>query len=77
MFKSNKISSVLYCFSVNCLCGNRAPQDDQKVSESDCDAICVGDSSKTCGGEDRIQIYDLNSKYNTRIITINYSFVKI
>lgn len=61
---NNKMHSTVHCFSVNCLCGNRAPQDDQKVSDSDCDVICVGDSSKTCGGEDRIQIYDLNSENN-------------
>lgn len=47
---------------MNCLCGNRAPEDDLKLSDSDCDILCDGDSSKTCGGEDRIQIYDIKSK---------------
>ncbi|KAL4131837.1 hypothetical protein QTP88_009086 [Uroleucon formosanum] len=51
---------------INCYCGNRAPENDQKVFKSDCDTPCVGDSSKTCGGEDRIQIYDL-----MKVISIN------
>lgn len=49
-------------FSVNCLCGNRAPEDDLKVGDNDCDTLCVGDTSKTCGGEDKIQIYNIKSK---------------
>lgn len=49
-------------FSMNCICTDSAPTDDQKTDDSDCDTSCVGNSSETCGGEDRIQIYDLNSK---------------
>lgn len=50
---------------VNCYCGNRAPESEQKVLESECDTPCVADSSKTCGGEDRIQIYDLMKVVHT------------
>lgn len=62
----------MYCCSINCYCGNRAPENDQKVFESDCDTPCAGDSAKTCGGEDRIQIYDLMSN----ICTLFTSFYK-
>ncbi|CAH1711664.1 unnamed protein product [Aphis gossypii] len=44
---------------INCFCSNHAPENNQKVDDSNCDTTCVGDSSKTCGGEDRIQVYDL------------------
>lgn len=33
------------------------------MSDSDCDTTCVGDATQTCGGEDRIQIYDLLSNF--------------
>lgn len=54
----------IYRFSANCLCSNSALNNDQKVSNTNCDATCIGDSSKTCGGENRIQIYNLISLYN-------------
>ncbi|XP_025423118.1 uncharacterized protein LOC112692604 isoform X2 [Sipha flava] len=44
---------------INCLCGRQIPGRDQRVGDTDCDTPCIGDSSNTCGGEDRIQIYDL------------------
>lgn len=50
-----------YCFSINCFCGSQVPGIDQKVVDTDCDTECLGDPNKTCGGEDRIQIYDLMS----------------
>lgn len=56
------ICNAYYCFSINCFCSNHAPENNQKVDDNNCDTTCVGDSSKTCGGEDRIQIYDLISK---------------
>jgi len=62
VFKLFLICNTFYCFSINCLCSNNAPDNDQKVDDANCDITCVGDSSKTCGGEDRIQIYDLLSK---------------
>eukprot|EP00102_Acyrthosiphon_pisum_P012999 XP_008182377.1 PREDICTED: uncharacterized protein LOC100165182 [Acyrthosiphon pisum] len=49
---------------INCLCSNHAPENNQKVDDANCDTTCVGDSSKTCGGEDRIQIYDLLRQIN-------------
>ncbi|XP_022166764.1 uncharacterized protein LOC111031217 [Myzus persicae] len=49
---------------INCLCSNIAPENNQKVDDANCDTTCVGDSSKTCGGEDRIQIYDLMRQIN-------------
>lgn len=52
----------VYYFSVKCLCSNLAPKNDNKVDDSDCDIACVGGSSSTCGGDERIQIYDLMSK---------------
>jgi len=45
------------------LCSNFVPANNQKIDDSNCDTTCVGDSSKTCGGEDLIQIYDLMSKF--------------
>lgn len=51
-----------YCFSINCFCGNQVPDWHQRLVDTDCDTPCIGDLSKTCGGEDRIQIYDLMSK---------------
>jgi len=62
VFKLPLICNTHYCFSINCLCSNHAPENSQKVDDANCDTTCVGDSSKTCGGEDRIQIYDLLSK---------------
>lgn len=47
---------------MNCFCGNRAPEDDLKVGNELCDTLCVGESSKTCGGDDLIQIYSIKSK---------------
>lgn len=61
-FKQWSIIFVLCYFSINCFCGNRVPANDQKVDDNDCDKSCAGDSSITCGGDDRIQLYDLNSK---------------
>ncbi|XP_026809559.1 uncharacterized protein LOC113551491 [Rhopalosiphum maidis] len=61
-----------YTFSgvmgINCFCSDRKPEDDQKVDNTYCDIACVGDSSKTCGGEDRIHIYDLSKKFIEPII---------
>ncbi|XP_060850898.1 uncharacterized protein LOC132929522 [Rhopalosiphum padi] len=58
-----------YTFSgvsgINCYCGVRAPSPELYVENSDCDTPCVGDSTKTCGGEVTLQIYD--------IITINHT----
>ncbi|VVC39997.1 Hypothetical protein CINCED_3A002549 [Cinara cedri] len=45
---------------INCFCGDRAPENNLNVDVNNCDIPCVGDSGKTCGGEDRIQIYDLD-----------------
>lgn len=67
--------SICY-FSINCLCGNRIPENNQKVADSDCDVTCVGNPSQTCGGEDRIQIYNIISKKLQTIAIILYSFVQ-
>lgn len=50
-------------FRIKCFCGDRAPENGLNAAVTDCDINCIGDPSKTCGGEDRIQIYDLDSKY--------------
>lgn len=57
------MSVIDYCFSVHCHCGNQGPQSDQKVIDTDCNTECIGDRSALCGGEDRIQIYDLMSNW--------------
>ena len=33
-----------------CFCGNDLPSDDLKISMSECEMNCSGDSSQTCGG---------------------------
>lgn len=58
----NHVIFTDYCFSINCFCGNQVPGRNERVGDTDCDTPCIGDSSNTCGGEDRIQIYDLMSK---------------
>lgn len=62
----------IFFFSLNCYCSDDVPNDDQKVIDADCDTICVGNSNETCGGDDRIQIYNLKSKYN-----IAYDFIRL
>lgn len=49
---------------MDCFCSNSALTNDHKVGITNCDTTCIGDLSKTCGGKDRIQIYNLISLYN-------------
>ena len=39
-----------------CFCGNDLPSDDLKISMSECDYDCAGDSSQKCGGAWAIKI---------------------
>jgi len=40
-----------------CWCGNDAPPEDKIVDMADCDYSCSGDSSQTCGGYWRMNVY--------------------
>ena len=44
-------------YSDNCWCGNTPPPSTARTSESECNMPCSGDSSKTCGGSWRMNVY--------------------
>lgn len=48
---------------MDCLCSNEPPSISQKLDETKCNSPCTGDSRQMCGGNDKIQIYNLRSKY--------------
>merc|ERR1719173_274859 len=39
-------------------CGHTPPEDDKIVKDKDCDRSCPGDSSKSCGGDWRMNVYE-------------------
>jgi len=58
-----KCKSYQYSFagvesSSECFCGHTPPADEIVVDDGDCDYTCTGDSSKTCGGSWRINVYE-------------------
>lgn len=47
----------IFHFRAACWCGNQYPSEKFKISDSKCNAICSGDTSKNCGGLWRLSIY--------------------
>jgi len=45
-------------YSSECFCGHTPPEDDKIVRDKDCDRSCPGDSSKSCGGDWRMNVYE-------------------
>ena len=41
-----------------CFCGNTPPAEEDLTKESDCNRKCPGDSSKTCGGSWKMNVYE-------------------
>ena len=46
----------------DCWCGDDLPEISRKTSKSECNKDCPGDASKSCGGENRMQIYRVNNQ---------------
>ena len=45
---------------VGCWCGNSKPDDDPRLtSDSECNVPCTGDASISCGGFDRMGVYEV------------------
>jgi len=56
-------------FTNQCWCGNGDIPQEKVVPKSDCDSACPGDSSKMCGGFDRMNVYTaVESDPNTCIL---------
>ncbi|KAL1123447.1 hypothetical protein AAG570_002527 [Ranatra chinensis] len=49
-------------YGAECFCGDSAPQS-AKVTDSDCNTACAGDSSIKCGGQWRLSIYKTSGRY--------------
>ncbi|KAH7304755.1 glycosyl hydrolase family 3 N terminal domain-containing protein [Stachybotrys elegans] len=46
-------------FGRQCLCGGEIASDARQVDESECDMVCPGDSSATCGQSERVNIWEI------------------
>lgn len=47
----------LLFFRIECFCSKTKPPDDKKDDDSQCNMECAGDSSKHCGGDNRISVH--------------------
>ena len=56
-----------------CLCGNSRPSQSYKVAEADCNMTCPIDEQESCGGQWRMNVYELNLPQESQIINTFHS----